>query len=141
MLCAGYPASARWRAAGLDAATAQLLSQSQIVVQDLGANLLGLASPSTGKIYLDDDAAGFGWFIDSTPGLDEEFGSPAGSLTHGMDLLTTVMHEMGHLLGLADLEASDALMSDRLSTGIRRNPGSSLDIRDALLAAVERGAW
>ena len=84
---------------------------------------------------LDSDAAGHGWFIDSTPTQDEEFvsfdstlrateSSPAAGR---MDLLTVVMHELGHVLGLADTDgpAGDSdLMIGTLLTGMRRNPAS-----------------
>ncbi|HPM85387.1 MAG TPA: matrixin family metalloprotease, partial [Candidatus Anammoximicrobium sp.] len=39
-----------------------------------------------------------------------------------MDLLTAVMHEMGHALGLADLDGDDALMAGVLQPGTRRLP-------------------
>ena len=42
-----------------------------------------------------------------------------------MDLLTVVMHELGHELGLADLSvstAAHALMAESITTGIRRLP-------------------
>ena len=39
-----------------------------------------------------------------------------------MDLLTVVEHELGHVLGLNDLDASlNDLMSSTLSDGVRRN--------------------
>jgi hypothetical protein len=89
---------------------------------------LGLTSGNT--IYLNQDAAGYGWFVDPTLGLDEAFG-PANSSGQSsaidpqaqgrMDLLTVVEHELGHIAGLSDLSSSvDDLMSSRLSTGIRR---------------------
>jgi hypothetical protein len=42
-----------------------------------------------------------------------------------MDLLTTVMHELGHVLGFDDQPAqrhSANLMTETLSTGVRRSP-------------------
>jgi hypothetical protein len=46
-----------------------------------------------------------------------------------MDLLSTVAHEMGHLLGLADLhgdEHASDLMGEALETGTRRVPTAEL---------------
>ena len=42
-----------------------------------------------------------------------------------IDLLTVVEHELGHVLGLDDLDASlDALMSAKLGSGVRRLPSA-----------------
>ena len=43
----------------------------KIEVTDLSGKLLGEASGNT--IWIDDDAAGYGWFVDSTPQDDAEF--------------------------------------------------------------------
>ena len=41
-----------------------------------------------------------------------------------MDLLTVVSHELGHTLGLEDIDASSgSLMSETLERGLRREPG------------------
>jgi hypothetical protein len=82
----------------------------------LAGAMLGLSSG--GNITLDVDAAGYGWFVDTTPADNSEFSpdSPAG-----MDLLTVVLHEMGHELGYdhdGDLEA----MIETLAVGTRRLP-------------------
>jgi len=144
-------ALARWEANGLTAAERRLLRQAQFTIADLGGDVLGLAAPGR-TIFLDDDAAGFGWFIDSTAGLDEEFGlslgadaraAAAGSIAFGkMDLLTVVLHELGHWLGRADLDSSIVahdLMSDHLAAGVRHGPGSAEQIRDALFAGLDGG--
>ena len=67
-------------------------------------------TPVAGVIVLDDDAAGVGWFVDSTPIDPSEFTNlldayafeaKADSPAHGKyDLLTVLLHEMGHLLGM-----------------------------------------
>jgi hypothetical protein len=70
---------------------------------------------------MDADAAGYGWFVDPTPWDDAEF--TAGAAPAGMDLLTAVMHEFGHILGFRDVPAAlDSLMSGTLEEGVRRLP-------------------
>jgi hypothetical protein len=119
----------RWEAAGLDVAVVERLRRVEFIVSDLSGALLGLAQ--TDRICLDRDAAGHGWFIDLTPALDEEF-SRAGSALQftaldpravdQIDLLTVVEHELGHLAGFEDLDASaESLMAGALQTGVRWN--------------------
>jgi hypothetical protein len=66
--------------------------------------------PTSGTLTLDSDANGLGWFIDPTPWENSEFGTvnsetlfraTLGSKAYGhYDLLTTILHELGHLAGL-----------------------------------------
>jgi DNA/RNA endonuclease G (NUC1) len=66
--------------------------------------------PTSGTLTLDTDANGLGWFIDSSPWDNAEFGTlngetlfraTLGSEAYGRyDLLTTILHELGHLAGL-----------------------------------------
>jgi hypothetical protein len=93
------------------------------LVQPLAPGQLGGAIPQTSTILLSPNGAGHGWFVDPTPMQDEEFaggtaypGSPAAGRE---DLLTTVMHELGHLAGLGDNDGS-ALMGEFLPEGTRR---------------------
>src|SRR5205814_141731 len=83
----------------------------------------------------DADAAGYGWFVDPTPADDSEFAVPtafglgagAGSPAAGrMDLLTVVMHELGHVIGLDSHSGGDPadLMAAYLGTGDRRRPSA-----------------
>jgi predicted Zn-dependent protease len=81
------------------------------------ANLPGTAVGETkgegadATIILDTDAAGHGWFIDYTSYLNDEFlptSNPnewvakAGSEAAGkMDMLSVLLHEYGHALGLS----------------------------------------
>jgi hypothetical protein len=127
-------AAARWLAAGLDASSVAVLLRADVMVIDLAGPTLGLADAGSQRIWLDANAAGYGWFVDATPLVDEEFtladddvlkASAESGLANRVDLLTVLAHELGHLLGLQDL-ASDThageLMADRLSTGVRRLP-------------------
>src|SRR5262249_58424485 len=90
-----------------------------------------------GHITLDDDAAGNGWFVDPTPQDNAEFPnavSPTELLTDPalapaghIDLLTTVLHELGHELGLDDTYAQadrDSLMYGYIVDGERRLPAA-----------------
>jgi glucose/arabinose dehydrogenase len=112
-------AQARWQRAGLDAGQLATLKGIDIRIADLGGAFLGLASGHT--IWLDDNAAGWGWFVDPTPHDDSEFTTAGDQGEQGkMDLLTTVMHEMGHVLGLD--HNGEGVMLEALATGTRRTP-------------------
>jgi hypothetical protein len=136
-------AISRWNAAGLDAATLAKLQRIQFIISDFSGSQLGMTHANT--IYLDNDAAGHGWFVDATPGSDEEFATSAdgdlqtidAKVADRIDLLTVVEHELGHIAGLDDLELSlDDLMSSTLSQGTRHTV-SVRDI-DAVFAGYER---
>lgn len=107
-------ATERWQLAGITAAP---LSNIQIRIADLGGRTLGLASGNT--IWLDDDAAGWGWFVDQTPRDDSEFTLMGDQGEQDrMDLLSVVMHELGHLFDFAHDE--HGLMAETLAAGARR---------------------
>ena len=71
---------------------------------------------------MDTNAAGWGWFPGTPgPGDDSEFTTPGNqgeSAVADMDLLTVVMHELGHVLG-HDHDA-DGVMAETLAAGVRR---------------------
>ena len=85
---------------------------------------MGLASGHT--IWLDDNAAGWGWFVDPTPEDDSEFTTPGNQgEQRRMDLLTVLEHEVGHLLGF-EHEVS-GVMQETLIAGTRWTPLSVSD--------------
>jgi hypothetical protein len=63
----------------------------------------------TAQITLDTNAAGYGWFIDYTPYLNEEWlptsnphewqAKPGSDAEGKMDMLSVLLHEYGHVLG------------------------------------------
>ena len=108
-------------------------------IEDLDGAALGEAKGFT--VTVDINAAGQGWFVDTTPAINEEFTgegttrqAAAGSDAEGdMDLLTVLSHEIGHILGYQH-NGSDsrvaALMDEDLTAGER-----------ILIAMPENGAW
>jgi len=124
-------AIADWAALGLAAEQLERFASIRFVITDLSGPQLGLADRDV--IYLDLDAAGRGWFADPTPGDDAEFARIDGRLhavdaeaVDRIDLLTVVLHELGHALGLDDRAAgTDGLMGGTLPVGLRREPGTA----------------
>ncbi|MBR1266842.1 cadherin domain-containing protein [Bradyrhizobium sp. AUGA SZCCT0222] len=128
-------AIAQWAHAGATPAQLAALAAITFTVADLAGNAVGLHTG--GDILIDANAAGHGWFVDSTPSDSFEFthaenaggtdlsADPSSAAAGHIDLLTAVMHEMGHELGLSDLTAAaDAhnLMYSNLVDGERRLP-------------------
>jgi hypothetical protein len=113
----------RLQLAGIDPATIALLASADYVVGDLPGTIIGFTSGNI--VTIDRHAAGRGWFVDPTPLDDAEFDAGgtalAGTAAVGkMDLLTVVLHEMGHVAGRGDQFTPGDLMYDILSTGQRR---------------------
>ena len=99
-------------------------------IADLPDLIMGQANGST--VLLDVNAAGYGWFVDATPPDNSEFtaGSSGGELLASessdafghMDLLTVVMNEMGHVLGLEDFDPkAQEQMDTTIEPGVRRS--------------------
>lgn len=121
----------------LDTSQNAILDAINPAIVDLSGPILAGYSESDSMLFLDINAAGYGWFVDPTPGGNGEFGQqiarnareagPTSPAADRVDLLTVVLHEMGHALGYDDLNPADfpnALMSQELGTGTRRLPVS-----------------
>jgi hypothetical protein len=120
----------RWTdALGIDDALVASLHEVSFRIVDFSDLTLGRAFEDT--ILIDADAAGYGWFIDTSLYDDVEFSrlneegelfADSASEAYGdMDLLTVVMHELGHVLGLEDLDPDmHDLMSETLDVGVRQ---------------------
>jgi hypothetical protein len=120
---AGY-----WSATELTAAAR--LSDTQVVIADLPATLLGVASAWTQTVWLDADAAGYGWPVEaeSRERRAESWDQPPEPRTlnpEAYDLLTVLTHELGHVLGYDDLDplsGPPSIMTGVLTSGTRRVP-------------------
>jgi hypothetical protein len=124
-------AVARWGLAGISPDELVRLQGVSIRSEDLPADVLAVTDGN--RITLDTTAAGHGWFVDATPADDAEFRVAAGTselvpppgspLSDQVDLLTVLLHELGHVLGRVDLASdSHSLMAGALSAGVRRLP-------------------
>ncbi len=101
-------AIAWWAAQGEDVTA---LENASIELADLGQDgddhwILGMTDGDT--VTIDDDGAGHGW----STGM-------GGVSPHKVDLLSVLVHEMGHVLGMTDED-----MGDMLAVGERMMPGS-----------------
>ena len=122
----------RWSVTGLTARQIATLGDLKFDVANLEGSYLGEADGN--HILVDRAAQDKGWFIDSTPQDDSEFDNASGTRRYTdpmsapaghVDLLTALMHEMGHKLGLDDSYAEkdrDNLMYGYLTVGERRLP-------------------
>jgi hypothetical protein len=114
-----------WAAAGADA---RVLATVRFRIADLEG--LTLAETRGRTIVVDPTAAGHGWHtgIDTAPAPDR------------MDLLTVLLHELGHLLGYDHHHAGGPgdLMFETLAPGVRLGlPGAA----EAGLAEVHGSGW
>jgi hypothetical protein len=114
-----------------------LLSQIDIRLTTLQSGILGITFGHT--IWLDQTAAGYGWFVDFSPQSDAIFGAavngqdrlaaPSSLAGARMDALTVVEHELHHLFGqgsVASTMLAHDLMTATLTPGVRRTAAETL---------------
>ena len=98
-----------WAARGVGKEDLATLGQIDVRTADLAGSLLGVAS-SSNLIWVDRDAAGYGWDVDRA----RAEASPSG----GMHLLSVVTHEFGHKLGFEHGDGHE-VMGATLAPGVR----------------------
>ncbi|MCA9006290.1 MAG: cadherin-like domain-containing protein, partial [Planctomycetaceae bacterium] len=111
-----------------DDSVTETLADVKIEIVELPQNQLAKADTENNTIYLDINAAGWGWFVDATPLLNEEFNASTAGLFDAklfstasghIDLLTVLLHELNHLLG-HEHSPDNLLMQPELSPGERK---------------------
>ena len=106
-------AMAQWSQV-ISAEQADKLSKLDFEIVDLPDLMLGNTEGDT--IQVDLDAALHGWYIDTDPNTSDEFDDD--TITR-IDMLTVLMHEIGHYLGYEHNGIDDSLMDSTLDTGER----------------------
>jgi RHS repeat-associated protein len=103
-------AKSYWASHGVLPAQLRALAGARVEIVDLPPGLLGQLVAGTNVIQISRNGAGLGWFT------DPQASPPAGAF----DLLTVVVHEMGHLLGLSDVDRSGEVESTYLAPSVRQ---------------------
>ncbi|HYG75303.1 MAG TPA: putative Ig domain-containing protein [Planctomycetota bacterium] len=123
----------RWNKTGLSSEQLAAIRATTFDIQPLAGWYLG--SSKSGTVTFSRSAAGKGWYISNDPYKDSDYSTPLSSTRLGaapgelpfghLDLLTAVMHELGHQLGLKDTYKQgtrEGIMYGYLMLGERRLP-------------------
>jgi Bacterial Ig domain/Matrixin len=137
-------------AATLGSSVSSLFGTSGVTlnIADLAGGALGQTTGSS--ITLDTTASGNGWFIDTTPSDNSEYlptSNPnewvakAGSAAAGkMDMLSVLLHEYGHALGIDHSADGHDYMGTTLTAGVRRLPtADEMALMQQLIAQAKSG--
>jgi hypothetical protein len=120
--------------AGLQAllGAANINNNVSVTFSDLAGGAIGQAVGNT--ITLDTNAAGHNWFIDTTPWDNSEYLATSnpyewvakeGTAAYGkMDMLSVLLHEYGHALGIDHSADNHDYMATTLTPGVRRMPSA-----------------
>jgi VCBS repeat-containing protein len=142
--------SSQWSSAVASyASVSYSLANSNVNFADLPGGAVGQATGQS--TTLDTTAGGHGWYVDPTP-LDNTddylptsnpnvWQAKAGSDAAGkMDLLSVLLHEYGHALGLDHSHESGDFMAATLQPGQRRLPSAEeLQLMSELVAQLKGG--
>jgi hypothetical protein len=122
-------AASSWQS--LFAQNEQVINSIKLSFADLAGGAVGqtVGEGANATITLDDNAAGYNWFIDTTPADNSEFlptSNPdewvakEGSAAYGkMDMLSVLLHEYGHALGIEHSADNHDYMATTLTPGAR----------------------
>ncbi|HEY0311187.1 MAG TPA: tandem-95 repeat protein [Allosphingosinicella sp.] len=139
----------RWELAGATPEQVTAMKAVTVTISNIAGLEVGDSTP--GHVQISTNGAGYGWFVDATPGDDNEFtgtgsdlAAAAGSAAAGhIDLLTVLEHELGHQIGLSDLYsplATADLMYGYVNPSERRLP-TSADVNAANGTAIDHEAF
>ncbi|MFY9260605.1 MAG: polymorphic toxin-type HINT domain-containing protein [Gallionella sp.] len=116
-----------WLDAG---ASAAVLNRATFAVADLPFGMAG--QTANNLITFDTIGAGWGWYVDAMPADQSEFQATAqatvftaaatSEAANKLDLLTVLIHELGHVAGLLHTAATNDVMSQYLVPSERRLP-------------------
>ena len=123
-------AEAIWaKVLGPDNARLAILNGITVQVGDLPSGMIGATVGDS--IYVDSDADGWGWFTNASAVSTIAFqatstagvlnAAPGSAAAGHMDLLSTVLHEMGNVMGFPEDSGAD-VTGDVLAAGTRRLP-------------------